>query len=77
MHMLVCKSLTLKLKFMQSSLIVILNLLYFKLVFASPEANAMTTPKANNEEKGVLLEGGATGSMERDLKTASKTQATE
>lgn len=49
--------------------------MWFKLVFASPEAKAITAPKANNEENGVDLEGGDTGSNESVLKTASKPQA--
>lgn len=35
----------------------------------------MTAPKANNDENGVDLDGGETGSNESALKMASKTQA--
>lgn len=51
------------------------DLLCFRLVFASPEAKAMTAPKANKDENGVVLEGGETGSNENTLKKASNIQA--
>lgn len=47
----------------------------FRLVLARPDAKAMTAPKLNNEEKGVDLEGGATGSNDNALKMASRIQA--
>lgn len=51
------------------------DLLCFKLMLASPEAKAMTAPKANKDEKGVDLDGGEAGSNESALKMASRTQA--
>ncbi|TVU03308.1 hypothetical protein EJB05_51155, partial [Eragrostis curvula] len=46
------------------------------LTLASPVENDMTTPKANNEEKGVDFEGGAIGNKYKALRTAIRIQAT-
>jgi hypothetical protein len=42
---------------------------------ARPEAKAMTAPNEKREEKGVVLDGGATGSSENALKMASRNHA--
>lgn len=52
-----------------------INLLCFKLTFASPVERAMTAPKENNEENGVDLDGGDAGSIERALKIDIRIQA--
>lgn len=52
-----------------------MNLLYLRLVFARPEAKAITAPSANREENGVVLDGGETGSTESVLKMASRSHA--
>lgn len=52
-----------------------MDLLWFKLVFARPEAKAMTAPKENSDEKGVDLDGGETGSIASALKMANRIQA--
>jgi hypothetical protein len=52
-----------------------MNLLYFRLVFARPDAKAITAPSANIEENGVVLDGGDTGSTDSALKIASKIHA--
>ena len=51
------------------------HLLCFKLILASPVEKDMTAPKANNDEKGVDFEGGATGSKYNALRTAIKAKA--
>jgi len=52
-----------------------MNLLYLRLVFASPDAKAITAPSANIEENGVVLDGGDTGSTESALKIARRIHA--
>lgn len=44
---------------------------------ARPEANGIIAPKEKKEEKGVVLEGGETGSNDIVLKNASKIHAME
>lgn len=51
-------------------------LLCFKLTLASPVERDITAPRANREEKGVDLEGGATGSRDSALRIAMRTSAT-
>ena len=53
------------------------DLLYFRLVLARPEAKAIIAPKEKRDEKGVVLEGGETGSNDNALKNASKIHAME
>lgn len=49
----------------------------FRLALARPVAKDMTAPKAKMEEKGVVLEGGETGSSDSVLKIAIRTQAVQ
>lgn len=53
----------------------LVDLLYLRLVFARPEAKAITAPNANREENGVVLDGGDTGSTASALKMARRTHA--
>ncbi|KAJ1415506.1 hypothetical protein SESBI_17933 [Sesbania bispinosa] len=46
-----------------------------RLVFARPEAKAITAPKANREENGVVFDGGETGSTASVLKMARRSHA--
>lgn len=44
---------------------------------ARPEAKDMTMPKENREVKGVVFDGGETGSKDNALKMASRIHATQ